>query len=88
MVCEYNFGCAHEDFDQLFAMICQYGIRRHRWQLPEEFHGLVRETLSDTISVKDEVLVVQGLRCVRDYSARLEPQRVEFARLMGQPRWL
>jgi len=61
-------GHTHEDIDQLFAMICQYVIRRHRWQTPEEFQRLVREALSDRIAEKDEVLVVQGLRCIRDYS--------------------
>ena len=71
-------GHTHKDIDQLFAMICQYVIRRHRWQTPEEFQRLVREALSDRIAEKDEVLVVQGLRCIRDYCTWLEPQKVEM----------
>jgi hypothetical protein len=71
-------GHTHEDIDQLFAMICQYVIRRHRWQTPEEFQRLVREALSDRIAEKDEVLVVQGLRCIRDYCTWLELQKVEM----------
>ena len=69
-------GHTHEDIDQLFALICQYVIRRHRWQTPEEFKRLVREALSDRIAEKGEVLVVQGLRCIRDYSTWLAPQQV------------
>ena len=64
--------------DQLFALLCQYVIRRHRWQTPEQLHRLVRKTLSDTIAAKEEVLLVQGLRCIRDYNTWLEPQKVEL----------
>ena len=72
----FMVGHTHEDIDQLFAMTCQYAIRRHRWQTPEKFQRLVREMLSDTIATRDEVLVVQGLRCIRDYNTWLEPRTV------------
>ena len=69
-------GHTHEDIDQLFAMICQYVIRRHRWQTPDEFRRIVQESLAQKVTEKGEVLVVRGLRCIRDYSAWLEPQMI------------
>lgn len=69
-------GHTHEDIDQLFALICQYVIRRHRWQTPEEFQRLVQESLAQKVAAKGEVLVVRGLRCIREYAAWLEPQRI------------
>lgn len=69
-------GHTHEDIDQLFALICQYVIRRHRWQTPEEFQRLVQESLAQTVAGKGEVLVVRGLRCIRDYAQWLEPQMI------------
>ena len=69
-------GHTHEDIDQLFALICQYIIRRYRWQTPDEFQRLLQETLAQKIAEKNEVLVVRGLRCIRDYSAWLQPQLV------------
>ena len=53
-------GHTHEDIDQLFALICLYVIRRHRWQTPEEFIRLVQQSLARKIAE-------QGLRCIRDY---------------------
>ena len=69
-------GHTHEDIDQLFALICQYVIRRHRWQTPEEFIRLVQESLAQKVAEKGEVLVVRGLRCIRDYARWLEPQMI------------
>ena len=54
-------GHTHEDIDQLFALICQYVIRRHRWQTPEDFQRIVQESLAQKVAEKDEVLVVRGL---------------------------
>ena len=69
-------GHTHEDIDQLFSLICQYVVRRHRWQTPEEFQRIVRESLAQKVAEKGEVLVVRGLRCIRDYCKWLEPQRI------------
>ena len=69
-------GHTHEDIDQLFALICQYVIRRHRWQTPEEFMRIVQESLAQKIAEKNEVLIVRGLRCIRNYAHWLEPQRI------------
>ena len=71
-------GHTHEDLDQLLAMICQYVTQRHRWHTPEEVQRLGRETMSDTLEAKHEVLVVQGLRSFCDYNTWLEPQNVEL----------
>ena len=69
-------GHTHEDIDQLFALICQYIIRRHRWQTPEEFQRLVQESLARKVAEKNEVLVVRGIRSIRDYASWLEPQKI------------
>ena len=69
-------GHTHEDIDQLFALICLYIIRRYRWQTPDEFIRLLQETLAQKIAERNEVLVVRGLRCIRDYCAWLQPQLV------------
>ena len=69
-------GHTHEDIDQLFALICQYVIRRHRWQTPEEFQRIVQESLAPKVAEKNEVLVVRGLRYIRDYASWLEPQMI------------
>ena len=69
-------GHTHEDIDQLFSLICQYVVRRRRWQTPEEFMRLVQESLAQKVAEKGEVLVVRGLRCIRDYCKWLEPQRI------------
>ena len=71
-------GHTHEDIDQLFALICQYVIRRYRWQTPEEFQRLVQESLARKVAEKNEVLVVRGLRCIREYSHWLEPQKISL----------
>lgn len=69
-------GHTHEDIDQLFSLLCQYVIRRRRWQTPEEFQRIVQEMLAPRIAERGELLVVRGLRCIRDYVSWLEPQKV------------
>ena len=68
-------GHTHEDIDQLFALLCQYVIRRHRWETPGEFQRLVQASLAQKVADKGEVLVVRGLSCIRNYAQWLEPQR-------------
>ena len=69
-------GHTHEDIDKLFALICQYVIRRYRWQTPDEFLRIVQETLAQKVADKNEILVVRSLRVIRNYVTWLDPQRI------------
>ena len=69
-------GHTHEDIDQLFSLICQYVVRRHRWETPDEFQRIVQASLAPKIAEKNEVLVVRGLRCIRNYVQWLDPQKI------------
>lgn len=76
-------GHTHEDIDQLFSIICQYVMRRHRWQTPEEFQRILQETLAPRIAERAEVLVVRHLRLIRDYVRWLDPQMVTLYNCWG-----
>jgi pyruvate/2-oxoglutarate/acetoin dehydrogenase E1 component len=57
------------------CLFCQHVVCRYRRQALEEFQRLAREALSDTSAAMGECLVVQSLRCIRDFHAWFAPQK-------------
>ena len=69
-------GHTHEDVDQMFGLVTESVVRKHRWETPIEFERLLMEEIGPKVRDQNHAFVVQGLRSIRNFNAWLEPQRV------------
>ena len=72
-------GHTHEDVDQLFGIITELVVRKHRWETPAEFERiLLAELTPHVVDDRDEVIMVRGLSSIRDFESWLAEQAVSL----------
>ena len=76
-------GHTHEDVDQIFAIVTEMVVRRHRWETPAEFERALDEGIRSKIEDRSQVFWVEGLRSIRDFNAWLKPQAVHMTNCWG-----
>ena len=81
-------GHTHEDIDQLFGMVTEQVVRKHRWETPAEFRRLLSEVLGPSIRAHGHAMLVQGLRPVREFTKWLQPHKVSLDKCWGGPSWV
>jgi hypothetical protein len=71
-------GHTHEDVDQMFGLVTELLVRKHKWETPEEFERLLLVEMGPLIIAKGEAVLVQSLRSIRDFTAWLAPLKVKL----------
>ena len=69
-------GHTHEDVDQMFGLICELLVRKHKRETPEEFERLLLAEMGPKIAEKGEAILVQSLRSIRNFKSWLAPHGV------------
>ena len=72
-------GHTHEDVDQMFGVVLELVLKRHRFETPEAFLVLLQQPLADRCLAKGEKLITETLDCIRDFKQWLAPTGCSMA---------
>jgi hypothetical protein len=76
-------GHTHEDVDQMFGVVLELILKKHRFETPEGFLELCEKELGHRIKAKGEQLVTQVIECVRNFKLWLDPLHMSVSGAFG-----